>query len=175
LSPPGLRSLGSESLARSLSWGALRTPQTPQTPRTGALRGRGPLAVAVAVLLVLVAALVAWSLPRSGGRLVYALDDAYIHMAMARNLAEHGVYGVTRYGFTSSSSSPLWTLLLAGFFAALGPRDGLPLAFNVLFAVSLLVVADRVLQAHGVRPRSRLLALVAVVSLGLSFVIVSIS
>jgi hypothetical protein len=117
----------------------------------------------VAVLLVLVAALVAWSLPRSGGRLVYALDDAYIHMAMARNLAEHGVLGVTRYGFTSSSSSPLWTLLLAGFFAALGPRDWLPLALNVLFAVSLLVVADRVLQAHGVRPRSRLLALVAVV------------
>jgi hypothetical protein len=131
----------------------------------GAWRRRGPLAVAVAVLLVLVAALVVWSLPRSGGRLVYALDDAYIHMAMARNLAEHGVFGVTRYGFTSSSSSPLWTLLLAGFFAALGPRDWLPLALNVLFAASLLVVADRVLQAQGVRPRSRLLALVAIVVL----------
>ncbi len=135
---------------------------SPPAP-TGAVRGRGPLAVALAVLLVLVAALVAWSLPRSGGRLVYALDDAYIHMAMARNLAEHGVFGVTRYGFTSSSSSPLWTLLLAGLFTLLGPRGWLPLALNVLFAASLLAVADRVLQTHGVRPRSRLLALLGIV------------
>jgi len=135
---------------------------SPPAP-TGAVRGRGPLAVALAVLLVLVAALVAWSLPRSGGRLVYALDDAYIHMAMARNLAEHGVFGVTRYGFTSSSSSPLWTLLLAGLFTLLGPRGWLPLALNVLFAASLLAVADRVLQTHGVRPRSRRLALLAIV------------
>ena len=97
MSPPDLRSLGSESLARSLSWGALRIPQT---PRTGALRGRGPLAVALVLLLVSVAALLACSLPRGGGRLVYALDDAYIHMAMARNLAEHGVFGVTRHAFT---------------------------------------------------------------------------
>jgi len=160
LSRPDLRSLGSQSLARSLSWGALRTPQT---PRTVARRRAGPLAVGLAVLLVLVAALVAWSLPRSGGRLVYALDDAYIHMAMARNLAEHGVFGVTRHAFTSSSSSPLWTLLLAGFFAALGPRDWTALVLNVLFGVSLLMVADRVLRGHGVGARARLLALIAVV------------
>src|SRR5207245_7354192 len=113
----------------------------------GALRGRGPLAVALAVLAAALGVVVAWSLRHSGGQIVYALDDAYIHMAMARNLAEHGVFGVTRYGFTSSSSSPLWTLLLAGLFALLGPRDWLPLALNVLCAASLLAVADRVLQA----------------------------
>jgi hypothetical protein len=104
-------------------------------------------------------------LRHSAGHLVYALDDAYIHLAMARNLAEHGVFGVTRYGFTSSSSSPLWTLLLAGLFTLLGPREWLPLALNVLFAAALLVVADRVLQACGVRPRSRLLAMAAIVVL----------
>lgn len=129
----------------------------------GASRRRGPLAAALVLLFVAVAALVTWSWQHSAGHLVYALDDAYIHMAMARNLAEHGVFGVTRYGFTSSSSSPLWTLLLAGLFAIFGPRDWLPLALNVLFAASLLTVADRVLQTHGVRPRSRLLALVAIV------------
>jgi hypothetical protein len=135
------------------------------TAPPGARRRRGPLAVALAILLAAVAVLVAWSLRHSAGHLVYALDDAYIHMAMARNLAEHGVFGVTRYGFTSSSSSPLWTLLLAGLFALLGPRPWLPLALNVLFAASVLAAADRVLQDHGVRPRSRRLALVAVVVL----------
>jgi hypothetical protein len=131
----------------------------------GTWRRRGPLAVALAVLFVAVGVLVAWSWRHSAGHLVYALDDAYIHMAMARNLAEHGVFGVTRYGFTSSSSSPLWTLLLAGLFAIFGLRDGLPLVLNVLFAASLLAVADRVLENHGVRPHSRVLALVAIVVL----------
>jgi hypothetical protein len=131
----------------------------------GALRGRGPLALAGAVFVVTVAGLVAWSLRHSGGGLVYALDDAYIHMAMARNLAEHGVFGVTPYAFTSSSSSPLWTLLLAGLFRVLGARGWLPLALNVVFAGLLLAVAEAVLRDHGVRPVSRALALVAVVVL----------
>jgi len=135
------------------------------TAPPGASRRRGPLAAALLVLFVAVGVLVAWSCRHSAGHLVYALDDAYIHMAMARNLAEHGVFGVTRYGFTSSSSSPLWTLLLAGLFKLLGPRDWLPLALNVLFAASLLAVADRVLRTQGVRPRSRLLALIAIVVL----------
>ncbi|PYQ07478.1 MAG: hypothetical protein DMF83_09360 [Acidobacteria bacterium] len=131
----------------------------------GASRHLRSLAAALALMLVAVGVLVAWSWRYSSGHLVYALDDAYIHLAMARNLAEHGVFGVTRYGFTSSSSSPLWTLVLAGVFAIFGARDWVPLAFNVLFAASLLAVADRVLQTHGARPRSRLLALVAVVVL----------
>jgi uncharacterized MnhB-related membrane protein len=118
--------------------------------------------VAVAVFALAAAVLVAWSLRYSRGHIVYALDDAYIHMAMARNLAEHGVFGVTRYGFTSSSSSPLWTLALAGLFALIGARNWLPLALNLVFAASLLLVADRVLLAHGVASRARFLALLAV-------------
>ena len=132
---------------------------------SGARRGPGPVAVAVAVLALAVGAVLWSSLGRSGGRLVYALDDAYIHIAMARNLAEHGVFGVTRYGFTSSSSSPLWTLLLAGLFAVLGAREWLPLVLNLAAAVALLVVAERTLVSRGVRPLSRLLALLAVVAL----------
>jgi hypothetical protein len=121
--------------------------------------------IAVAVFVLAAAVLVAWSLRHSGGHLVYALDDAYIHMAMARNLVEHRVFGVTRYGFTSSSSSPLWTLLLETCFAIAGTRAWLPLVLNVASAVLLLAVADRVLRAHAVAPRLRLWALLAVVFL----------
>ena len=45
--------------------------------------------------------------------LVYPLDDAYIHMAISKNLQQHGVWGVTRHQFSSTSSSILFTLLFS--------------------------------------------------------------
>src|SRR4051812_45844062 len=44
---------------------------------------------------------------------VYPLDDTYIHMSIGKNLAEFGQWGITRHEFTSSSSSILYTLLIA--------------------------------------------------------------
>src|SRR5262245_23047422 len=66
------------------------------------------------------------------GHLIYAFDDAYIHMSMAKNFALHGVWGVTRDGFTSSSSSPLWTLVLSVFYRLFGVNPIAPLILNVL-------------------------------------------
>ena len=38
------------------------------------------------------------------GHRVYALDDAFIRMAVARDLATHGTFAVTSYEFSASSS-----------------------------------------------------------------------
>lgn len=86
------------------------------------------------------------SLRENGGQLVYGLDDAYIHMAMAKNFALHGVWGVTPSGFTSSTSSILWTLLLGGLFKTLGVFVLIPYVLNVLFAALALAVADAMLR-----------------------------
>ncbi len=88
--------------------------------------------LAIGILLIRVMAV-------SGGQIVYGLDDPYIHMAMARNLAQHGVWGVTAYEFSSSSSSPLWTLFLASVYFVTGAREVTPLILNVIFATFLLV------------------------------------
>lgn len=86
------------------------------------------------------------SLRQTEGHSVYALDDPYIHMAMAKNFASHGVWGVTPSHFTSSSSSPLWTLLVAVGFAIAGPHDLIPFALNLLVGCALIVVAARSLR-----------------------------
>jgi len=103
-----------------------------------------PVVASVAVYLHL-------TLRANDGQLIYALDDAYIHMAMARNLAEHGVLGVTPHAFTSASSSILWTLMLAGGFAVGGDDPWLPLNLNLLFAITAWVVMFQWLRSIGMR------------------------
>jgi hypothetical protein len=77
---------------------------------------------------------------RTQGHLIYALDDAYIHMAMAKNFAQHGVYGVTRFEFSSSSSSPFWTLLLSLSYFLFGVHESFPFILDLVIA-SLALVA----------------------------------
>jgi hypothetical protein len=97
-----------------------------------------PLAATAALFIVMVVAAFAASSRQTGGHLVYALDDPYIHMAMARNVALHGVWGVTASHFTSSSSSLLWTAGVAALFRAFGVHESIPLLLNVVFGILLL-------------------------------------
>jgi hypothetical protein len=66
---------------------------------------------------------------------IYPLDDAYIHLAMAKNFALHDVWGVTRYQFSSTSSSPLFTYLLSVLIKVFGNNDQIPLCFNVVLGI----------------------------------------
>lgn len=75
------------------------------------------------------------------GRLVSWLDDAYIHMATARTLAEHSVYGLTPGEFTSASSSPLWVLALSMTYTMVGVGETVAFVLNVLAAIALLLIA----------------------------------
>ena len=93
----------------------------------------------------------------------YGLDDAYIHLAMARNLADHGVWGVTPYEFSATSSSPLWVLLLAV------PRilglDGssAPLYLDLLAGLGTLGLVAWLLRRGGTPAPLSALALILVV------------
>lgn len=70
----------------------------------------------------------------------YVLDDAYIHMAIAKHIAQDGVFGITPYEFSASSSSPLWSFMLAGAIAFLGDHEWVPLVLNCFFGVGVLVL-----------------------------------
>ena len=48
----------------------------------------------------------------TGGRFVYFMDDAYIHMGVAKNWLLNGSIGINEKGWTSLTSSPLYTFLL---------------------------------------------------------------
>lgn len=73
----------------------------------------------------------------------YILDDAYIHLALAKNFALHGVWGVTKYSFSSSSSSPIFTFIISAFISVFGNHAIIPLAFNIIAAFLLIVVLNK--------------------------------
>jgi len=82
----------------------------------------------------------------NSGHFVYAVDDAYIHMAVARNYVLHGVFGITRYGFTSSLSSILWPWLLIGSFKLTGVNVYVPIVLNALSFLLIVLLSFVVLS-----------------------------
>jgi len=92
------------------------------------------------VYWVTVIVLVILSTNLNEGHLIYPLDDTYIHMSIAKNVVLHHVFGVTRYEFTSSTSSPLWTFLLAITYLAFGVNERSPLILNLLFGTLAILI-----------------------------------
>ena len=103
---------------------------------------------AIGLYLGLVGILLWVSLARTGGTFVYAQDDPYIHLALARTLADHGVWGIRPTEFTSASSSPLWTLLLAALWKLGAQAVWVPFALNILFGARPRAVVARAIHVQ---------------------------
>jgi hypothetical protein len=102
-------------------------------------------------------------LRETGGIFMYPLDDPFIHMELARNLAFHGVWGINGHEFASASSSLLYTLLLAAVFKVFSVHVIIPFIINCIAGFLLLLTVDRWLQKQGMAIFSRLLILLLVV------------
>jgi hypothetical protein len=107
-----------------------------------------PLIAALLIYWATLAVLTALSLKRNQGHFVYTLDDPYIHMAMAKNIALHKVWGVTKYAFTSSSSSPFWTLLLSLAYRLFGVNELTPFIFTTASGTLLVLVIYLILKNY---------------------------
>ncbi len=120
-----------------------------------------PLIIAILILYLMLTILTLLSIRNTRGNLIYAIDDPYIHMAIAKNFAEYGVWGVTRYGFTSSSSSPFWTLLLSAIYSIFGVNQVCPFILNIIFATLLCILVYEILRKH--RLKSSLILIVLLI------------
>jgi len=95
-----------------------------------------------AILLVCIAALGVMAVAvivQAHGELIYTLDDPYIHLALARNIAA-GHYGINAGEYSAPSSSILWPVLLVPF-VGLPFGEYAPLLINslaLLLTTSLL-------------------------------------
>jgi hypothetical protein len=129
------------------------------------LRSNWPLILTAILLLAALALVMGKSLGRNDGNLIYALDDPYIHMAIAKNLVQSGVWGVTPHEFTSASSSVLWTLLLAITYFIFGVGESIPFWLNLLFTGLLLLFVNSLARKHGLASWAHFFLLMMVVFL----------
>lgn len=97
------------------------------------------------------------------GHISYTLDDAYIHMAIAKHVAQDGVFGITPYEFSASSSSPLWTFLLAGIFSATGPLEWMPLLLNWLCGIGIIIALWKFTKRTNISNGPTLLLLISAI------------
>jgi hypothetical protein len=118
-----------------------------------------PIIVAVAVLWITILILFRESITINRGIFTYVLDDPYIHMAMAKNLILHGVWGVDKYGFTSSSSSPLWIIVLSLAYFLFGVNLFIPFILNVMFATIFIFIAYSIFRYYKMQPMYNLIFL----------------
>ena len=110
-------------------------------------------AVAIGLFLV-VLGLSCQSIANDNGAFTYALDDAYIHLAMAENLAEHGTWGIEPGVFESASSSPAWTSALAAATALPVANAWLPLLLNAVGGALLILAVIRASGAEDTAGRA---------------------
>ena len=123
------------------------------------------LILALSALVLPVAAIEWYVMRHTNGTFMYPLDDTFIHMALARNLAFHGTWGMNPYAFASASSSVLYTLLLAAFFKLFSVQILIPFVINAFAAIVVLVVVRRWLEKQGVAGPGQLVILLGLIFL----------
>lgn len=122
-----------------------------------------PLIIALGVLWVTITTLLILSIKQNQGHLVYTLDDPYIHMSIAKNFAQYGVWGITKYEFSSSSSSLLWTLLLSLNYFLFGANEVSPFILNFIFATLIVFGTYLLLRKYTSRAVFTLTVLLSII------------
>ncbi len=122
-----------------------------------------PLVFALMITFVSVFLIERGVLAQTGGILMYPLDDPFIHMELAKNLAFHGTWGINPGEFASASSSILYTVLLAASFKLFSVHDAVPLIINSIAAFFLLLFIHNWLVRQKVNTRGRTIILLLIV------------
>ncbi|MFD3162818.1 hypothetical protein [Herpetosiphon sp. NSE202] len=93
-------------------------------------------------MILLIQGMAIYSL--NAGKFLYILDDPYIHLSLARNIA-NGHYGINLVEPSAPSSSILWPFLLA-LFAPLPFFEYTPLMLNLGFALATLFFIRKIID-----------------------------
>ncbi len=107
-----------------------------------------PFLSGLSFIAVSVAVIEYFAIKKTGGHFCYPLDDTFIHMAVSKNLALYGNWGITPAGFVSTSSSPLFTILLAFLFKLFSVNILMPFVLSCAGTVLMLLAIQEEFNKH---------------------------
>jgi len=107
-----------------------------------------PFWSALTIYWLLTGTLLLASVSNTHGSFIYPLDDTYIHMAMAKHFVRDGIWGVDKSSFSSSTSSPLWTLLIAITYKIFGVNIWSPLLLSLISGSLIIYCCYRLLATN---------------------------
>ena len=125
--------------------------------------GGAVLAFALCALIIPVIVIELSVLRSTNGIFIYPLDDTYIHMSIAKNLALYHNWGISANEFQSASSSILYTLLLSALFKLFSVNTIIPFIINLIAGAVLLVVIRQRLQKENIGLDAQLIILLLVI------------
>jgi hypothetical protein len=126
-----------------------------------------PLFSGLAITAVVVAALEYVVMKKTGGVFCYPLDDTFIHLAVAKNMALHGNWGINSTEWVSSSSSPLFTGLLAVLFKMFSVHLLIPFMVSCAGTVLMVMAMQQELNKYSnLSSFYQILCMVAVLLIG---------
>jgi hypothetical protein len=134
------------------------------TAAQSVLRWRDDLLVVAAALLPL--ALFIARERSIAGAPGFPLDDSWIHLQFARNLAEGAGFSFNPGRPVAGSTAPLWTLLLGAGAVVFSPSLWMAKTLGVVLTVGGALLTRRSVLAWGARPGTALIAAVALLWTG---------
>ncbi len=126
---------------------------------------RAVLPTAILALLVPIVWIEHDILIQTRGTIAYPLDDAFFNLTLAKNLAFEHVWGITKYSFTSVSTSLLYPFVLGFIYLVSGASPVVPLLVNGIAAIWFLKVLHGWLIRQNITPTAQLVILLAVIYL----------
>ena len=129
-----------------------------------------PLGILILAIMALLASVILIEMPvlhHTNGNVLYPLDNAFVNITVARNLAFYQVWGISKYAFQSAATSLLYPITLAPFFFIAGAHLVIPLIVNFLAAAYFLLMLQKTLIRCGLSPLRQLVILLGAMLLTL--------
>jgi hypothetical protein len=120
------------------------------------------------VFIAVLCTVMCWvSMQKTNHHFSYPLDDTFIHLAMAKNIAMQGCWGINSNAYSATSSSPVFTALLALLIFFSSNHLVLPLLLSSAGTLLLLWLLAKELYQHSSLPTSyQLLVVICTCVLG---------
>ena len=119
-----------------------------------------PILIASLIFILSIIFFLLCILRENNNHFIYCLDDSYIHLTLARNFAANFILAINPGEFAYSTSSPLWTFLLANLIKLFGNNQYYPLFLNIVFSLLLMVYINKILIRNSINELKRLILLI---------------